>query len=47
MWLRNRGVSSPSSVENRFLPVSFSTTLWWTCMALPGSPCMGFAMNVA
>jgi hypothetical protein len=30
-----------------FLPVFMSTTEWWMCMALPGSPSIGLAMKVA
>ena len=37
----------PSSAAKMFLPVAISSTLWWMCMALPGSSVIGLAMKVA
>ena len=47
MCAKNSGLGLPSWSLNTFLPVFASTTLWWMCMALPGSRAIGFDMNVA
>ena len=44
---RNSLLSLPLVLEKMFRPEPASTTLWCTCMALPGSPSMGAAMKVA
>src|SRR5215204_1348760 len=44
---KNSCVGLPSLSLKMFLPVLASTTLWWMCIALPGSRAIGFDMNVA
>src|SRR5471030_870871 len=45
--VRNSSLMLPSALEKTDFWVMLSTTLWCRCMALPGSPVMGLAMNVA
>ena len=47
MYQRNSSLAWPSSRLKMLWPVTASTTLWCTCMALPGSPAIGLAMKVA
>ena len=47
MKCRKCSVSLPFVSVKMFLPVFVSTTDWWMCMALPGSPSIGLAMKVA
>ena len=47
MCEKNSWLGLPSLSLKTFLPVFMSTTLWWMCMALPGSRAIGFDMNVA
>ena len=44
---KNSGEGVPSGLLKTFLRVFRSTTLWWMCMALPGSLACGLAMKVA
>ena len=37
----------PSGLLKMFFRVLMSTTLWWMCIALPGSLAWGLAMKVA
>ncbi|MNL82683.1 hypothetical protein D3C87_2101200 [compost metagenome] len=37
----------PSALAKIGCPLAISTTLWWMCMALPGSSPIGLAMKVA
>ncbi len=47
MYQKNSCVGLPSSLLKMFLPVTVLSTLWCTCIALPGSPAIGLAMKVA
>ena len=47
MWEKNSCDGVPSGLLKMLLRVLMSTTLWWMCMALPGSFAWGFAMKVA
>ena len=47
MCAKNSGEGVPSGLLKMFLRVLMSTTLWWMCMALPGSLACGLAMKVA
>ena len=47
MYQKNSCVGEPSSWLKMFWPVDLLTTLWWMCIALPGSPAIGLAMKVA